>query len=708
MICYNLKIEILSDTIFAISGGGATVDSITAHYHNGLPYIPAKTIKGLLKESAIEIQEIMGKNWNIDDRNDPINILFGKEGSGNNGNLNFLNGDIENKDFLENEIENNNLSSQEVLNFFTHIRNQTAMKNGVAMEGSLRTLQVLKPGLVFNIPIQLTDPSNYTLLKYACLNLRRVGTNRNRGFGNIKCTIYETTASSELNSLSGNKFIIKLMTPALLPNSGADSNTVSSDKIISGRKILGMLASAYIKENKLMKAHEDVTFKRIFLSGSVIFSDAYPLRSGKATFPLGLHWVHNKEVSEVETDFNPNKREINWKPIGGMYSLDGDKKSKVATVLDFHNSRNKVNQNIDGDYHSRIKGSNQGDGIYYYESLQTGQEFAFMVEGEDEDLTIIRKLLKNRNTLRIGKSSSTALGRISISDFNGTLFKKVSESEEDLVITFISPVILRNDKGEFIPSLRDLSSALGQNLNIKPENARIRTVKIQVYQSSIRMQFPEMIAIAPGSSVRVSKDEYSRIQHKSIGEFTHEGYGKYIVEALHSKEKAENLLNNMNAKNDDRYFNNESHEIIDLQGIGESPLVKSVMIQREISKANAVAKGTSLHKNTTMLMIDFMKDVKLIAKDDFKKACLEVANNYVEKDRFSYKVIATLQDLLHLGSTDFIESRKKNQAQFKTDFSKSLAEALCSHDGIQEFKSVEAKVAYLTKYFNNCKIMNRG
>ncbi|MBK9152079.1 MAG: hypothetical protein IPM26_14295 [Saprospiraceae bacterium] len=91
---YVLKIETLSDTLFASAGGGAAVDSITTHYNNGMPYIPAKTIKGLLKESAIEIQEILGHNWNPGDKDDPINIMFGTEGDGNNGILSLMNGDL--------------------------------------------------------------------------------------------------------------------------------------------------------------------------------------------------------------------------------------------------------------------------------------------------------------------------------------------------------------------------------------------------------------------------------------------------------------------------------------------------------------------------------------------------------------------------------------------------------------------------------------
>lgn len=709
MSSYNLKIEILSDTIFASSGGGSAIDSITAHYSNGLPYIPAKTIKGLLKESAIEIREFLGHGWKVDDKSDPINILFGREGDGNNGALSILNGDLDKIDKLEEEIKENKLLSSEVLSYYTFIRHQTAMQNGVAKEGSLRTLQVLKPGLEFYVPIKLDSITNYELLKYSCFNLRRVGINRNRGFGNIRCSIKDPIPSTNIQVLDGNKFMIKLVTPALLPAIGADSNTVGSEKIISGRKILGMLASAFIKEKNLQNAHNDATFRRIFLSGSVKFSDAYPIMNKKVCFPLGLHWVADKKNTKTEIDYNSDKQVDNWKGIRGLYSIDGKMKAKVSTVLDFHNSRNKVNQKTDNDFHSRIKGSNRGDGIYYYESIQKEQEFAFKVEGLEEDLQIIRSLLRKGESLRLGKSSSTSLGRVKVLNFGGTIFRKAPDTQGDLLLTFVSPVILRNKYGEFVPSLEALSLALGTTIIIHPENARLRTTKVQVYQSSIQMQFPEMMAIAAGSSVKVSKDEYSRISSTSLGEFTHEGFGKFMVESMLEDAKRDMLLENIRLKDDKMKIQDKEDQDTNLIPDSDSrPLSSFIRLQREVSKAKLEAIGKNLHKNTTMLMIAFMKDVQFLVKNDFKTACLVTAEKFTNTNRFSIKVIETLHDLLNLGNTDYVKLRKDDINKFKSEFANALAESLSKYHSINKFISVEAKTAYWVAYFNNCKIKNRG
>jgi hypothetical protein len=507
-----------------------------------------------------------------------------------------------------------------------------------------------------------------------------------------------------VEELKGNKFVMKLLTPALLPTSGADSNTVASEKIISGRKILGMLADAYIKTHIIVNAHEDPTFRRLFLSGAVKFSDAYPAKDGTPCFSLGSHWVKNKENTEVINDYSPEKATGNWKAIGGIVSSDAKKKASVATVLEFHNSRNKVRQNLKEDYHSRIKGSNQGDGIYYYENLQKDQEFVFEIEGLDDDVALIRELLRNKELLKLGKSKSTALGHVSIEEFKGTLFKKVPEPEGDMILTFVSPVILRNDNGEFLPTLAGLSVALNNSIQINPLDARLRTTKVQVYQGAIQMQFPEILAIAPGSSVKVSKDQYEQIKNKSIGEFTHEGFGKYIVEAITDKTKADNLKKLIEIEKKSDKENGNTMDLIITNG--KSELSTFISKQREIVKAKSNAKGQAFHKNTTMLMIAFMKDVQRLESESFDVRIKNITEDYIDKNRFSSKIIETLADKFNLGNDDFVQMRKKEPDNFKINFRNVLTASLCN--SVKDYSNVEAKIAYWTTYFNNCKIKNRG
>ncbi len=63
-----------SYTSIASGEGAGIIDSEIVYDNNGFPFIPAKRLKGLLKESAIEILEILNSP-----KNELIETLFGKE-----------------------------------------------------------------------------------------------------------------------------------------------------------------------------------------------------------------------------------------------------------------------------------------------------------------------------------------------------------------------------------------------------------------------------------------------------------------------------------------------------------------------------------------------------------------------------------------------------------------------------------------------------
>jgi CRISPR-associated protein Csx10 len=72
------------------------------------------------------------------------------------------------------------------------IRQQTAIDpSGIADDHSLRTIRVARQGTVFqgNVQAPSDAPAIVDTLALACLNLRRLGTKRNRGFGEVTCSL---------------------------------------------------------------------------------------------------------------------------------------------------------------------------------------------------------------------------------------------------------------------------------------------------------------------------------------------------------------------------------------------------------------------------------------------------------------------------------------------------------------------------------------
>jgi len=196
---YTIKIEIESPTLLGSGEGwGSIIDSDIAFDKLGLPYFPAKRLKGLLRESAQEVIEMFKEagidiSLNVDD-------LFGKPGQKESTPVFFpdlyLAEYAEIKKWLEWALNEHShiLSNEVITGTLTETRQQTAIsEKGIAKPHSLRTIRVLKPGYFFEgkIKIKNEDVQLINLLALACINLRHVGTRRNRGFGRISCVLMD-------------------------------------------------------------------------------------------------------------------------------------------------------------------------------------------------------------------------------------------------------------------------------------------------------------------------------------------------------------------------------------------------------------------------------------------------------------------------------------------------------------------------------------
>ena len=56
---YTLTIKLLSPTMLMSGQGDVNTDSTIVHDRYGIPFIPAKRVRGVLYESAIEVAEMM-------------------------------------------------------------------------------------------------------------------------------------------------------------------------------------------------------------------------------------------------------------------------------------------------------------------------------------------------------------------------------------------------------------------------------------------------------------------------------------------------------------------------------------------------------------------------------------------------------------------------------------------------------------------------
>lgn len=197
---YKVIIKLMSDALVGSGEGyGAIIDSDIIFDDIGIPYLPARRIKGLLRDSAEEIVNIL-ETASISSIN--VNIiekLFGVPGQTESSPIsipNFYIDEYENnyewlKYYSKDKEYGKSISNESIINSFTSLRRQTSVEDGVAKEHSLRTIRVINKDIVFKGEIEIF--SNNSEMKkiflLSCQNLRNIGTKRSRGLGEVECVV---------------------------------------------------------------------------------------------------------------------------------------------------------------------------------------------------------------------------------------------------------------------------------------------------------------------------------------------------------------------------------------------------------------------------------------------------------------------------------------------------------------------------------------
>lgn len=161
---------------------GATLDELVIKDKKRMPFIPGRTIKGLVREAAENYLRFSGKEELIAMLDAAFGLEASTENIGNMGCMHFENAVLSEKEYLA--IVNNN--AQDYL--YEKLTSTAIGKNGVAKDFSLRSIEVTVPctlcGTIMNVPEQLR-----TVLVDSLGLIKRIGQKRNRGLG--RCDVKE-------------------------------------------------------------------------------------------------------------------------------------------------------------------------------------------------------------------------------------------------------------------------------------------------------------------------------------------------------------------------------------------------------------------------------------------------------------------------------------------------------------------------------------
>ena len=548
----KLKITLKSDLC---AGSGYSfagiVDSDTAYDDCGLPYIPARRLKGCMREAA---ETLLYGMYSEQD----ITRVFGKKGSEYGSDLMIDNAYIEDADGIRGFLgKDSGVKTQEVLDRFTHVIGQTRMENGVADKGSLRYTRVVNhyspidhKEMVFFSDFSCRQ-EDWDMIQNAARSTRHIGLKRNRGLGNVKIDVMEAekqenekTSLIQREDLANGRtvlrYAVKNVQPLMLSNLLEDE----SAEHISGQQVLGLLAGKYLKEtgNKA----EDTAFQKLFLNGDTIFSNLYPYDGKHIHYPAPDYLNRLKKTKKLvyniaaelpkESDLsNPNDyRYENGnqpKKLKGKFTAwtpQGVSVLEVKKDVLYHHSHRNT--------HETENGKEEGI-LYSMEVIRRGQQFAGFISVPKEYADLVVKLLCEGD-LYFGKSKTAQYGKCRLTHYEEEdhSSKKNFESGKDIVVTFLSDTILYDEKGNPTVFYEEVRDAMIRELGIPTDGAEgnyLSSIQSTVATGYLRvwnLRKPAIPAVKNGSYAVFRLTDTFSTDKICVGERTLEGYGQIRID----------------------------------------------------------------------------------------------------------------------------------------------------------------------------------
>lgn len=520
----ELIIKCLSDVCVGNGTGlGSLVDTDTCHDRNGLPYIPSRRIKGLLREAALELRDWGGTT------DEEIEDLFGTGGEGFSSHKKMMIYDAQIEEYQEyyDDIQAHHISPTVVMDCFTDVRYQTSMEEEtkVAKENSLRSTRVVKKGTTFKA--EIANCENVALLTSLCRMVRHMGLNRTRGFGEVKFSLNDrdnqgyTKPTIQLDPDQSYRLVLNVKNDSpLMISSQKDSSTIN---YINGASLLGYFAGKYLKDHPA-----DQRFNDLFIHGLLKFHNAYlstPEYDELIPNPLSLNKIKDTKIL-YDRLLSGNKN--NNQQLSRISDKYFDMKTKeiysVRREMIYHHRRpedKSIGHVIDNT-------STENGTFFQMQVISPKQYFKALIDGQGKDLNDLLPYLDSFMTL--GKSKGVQYGKTSIMNVGVEELKDESFDSDDVIVMLLSPAVVldKNYSGSLMKE--DLFKEIGRVLDLSLEDIHIGETAIgntviSGYNAKWNLPRDNMNAFKEGSIIHLTGKTYHVPRECFIGENNQEGLG---------------------------------------------------------------------------------------------------------------------------------------------------------------------------------------
>ena len=538
----QIKVTLHSD-LCAGSGQslGNRVDTDICTDSYGIPYIPARRIKGCLREASEELSDL----GLFCATQKSIEKLFGGKHGEEGGfqisdarlpGIGELQGYIERVKHEGTDLEKRATHPNSIAQMYSYRRGQTRLADGVKVDGSLRFINVLKhydpidknhgKEIEFFADVEGDFSDNLKeLLNACCKAVRHIGLNRNRGLGNVSLEFISDNNNSvqkiTVDGLDPEKNYLlqyKIVNVSALTLPDCDETRTS----IPSKSVIGILAGRYLTGHA-----KDATFDKLFLDGSVIWSDLNPIVNGQMSYPVPMFVAKLKNYNGKLVNRFADNGELDWKSLKPKTMDTGymseDKKDFFISDLPLRSI-----------YHNSVRSKKlNGDGLYVQDSIDSGYVYGGTVRAQGKYIGVIADLLQ-QGTLRFGRSRSAQYATCHLIDIS---MKELVETEhksanvgEPILVCLKSDMLLYNDSGAPISTTDDVRKSIAVALDLSDEIPEhyydlVRFNTTGGYQRMWQLQKPHVQVVSAGSVFCFTAKKGAYPIEAQIGRNKQEGNG---------------------------------------------------------------------------------------------------------------------------------------------------------------------------------------
>lgn len=581
-----IEIELLSEAILGGDGEQkGTVDIDIQVDEHGLPFFSARTLKGVLRDRATWFVRCLPEKKQ-EKYDKALLQLFGKADDGDEHYANYEAlrfGDAKLSQSLYEVIQKENTDFREAMKAITTIRGMTSIdeEKGTAKEASLRQARMIHRGYTFVAPVYINRSLceiEKELLTTSVKLLRRIGMMRNRGKGEVRCTLYWEENKVEHVTQNVNEvdeyiyLTIDVEEPLKINDVLRTSDSTRALTYIPGHVLRGALVRAYLQDRNLSSS--DLDTENLFHPEKIQFWNGYIMIGEKRSLPFAQHIFETKASSKsnekVRQIYNSlNKEEFQTieaqSPVrvkGQMMTLDGDtvKATKVETTSSLH-------MNINGPSGRRDQAL-----LYRYEAIAPNQRFQAVIRTEENHDFVQWLKEKTDFYIWLGGARNSGYGRSRITVRTGNenieMPKNLGPFSEDLYILATSDWIIYNEQGQLVSSIDEkwLSEQLGATLELVGQV--VNTNLTGGYIAQWRAYQPLVRGVKAGSIFRykiihgsIDEGKLQQLMNRGVGSRTNEGFGRFIVLANWNYKEIHFVNNQSSLSNiQRRYLRNQERE----------------------------------------------------------------------------------------------------------------------------------------------------